>query len=81
MKEYSRAFERRYSIKSNSCLTLPLNTIKTAKFNLAKNLNKFYLSHSTLISKKINPWFITGFTDAEGSFIIKVQHNENLSTK
>jgi hypothetical protein len=31
--------------------------------------NKFY---STLNDQKLNPWFITGFADAEGSFIISI---------
>lgn len=90
MKESSRAFERKYSIKSISCLTLPFNTNKAAKLNIAVNLNKLSrtlcTAYSTLISavpldNKINPWFITGFVDAEGSFIIKVQPNNNLKTK
>jgi hypothetical protein len=29
----------------------------------------------------LNPWFITGFTDAEGCFTIKIQRNEELKTK
>ena len=37
-------------------------------------------SFSTL-NFKINPWFLTGFTDAEGSFIIKIHSNEQLKTK
>lgn len=35
--------------------------------------NRFY---STLLNNpKLNPWFITGFTDAEGSFIISVYND------
>ena len=40
--------------------------------------------YSTLINKpseNLNPWFITGFTDAEGSFSIKIQPNANLKNK
>ena len=32
-------------------------------------------------SMKLNPWFISGFTDAEGCFTIKVQPNAKLKTK
>jgi hypothetical protein len=44
-------------------------------------------SFSTLINpvynqkREINPWFITGFTDAEGCFSIKIQPNVKLKTK
>ena len=58
-------FERNYPIKIPS-----------------KQLNK--KSFSTLNFKsehKINPWFLTGFTDAEGCFSIKLQHNAKLKTK
>jgi len=39
---------------------------------------------STLITKPetgINPWFLTGFADAEGCFSIKIQHNAQLKMK
>ena len=44
---------------------------------------QLYLSinYSTLTKKPdINPWFITGFSDAEGCFTIKTQYNLNLKT-
>jgi hypothetical protein len=40
-------------------------------------LNKFYSTNST----NINPWFITGFSDAEGSFIISISRNETSRLK
>lgn len=40
-------------------------------------INKFY---STLLNYQIlNPWFITGFTDAEGSFIISIYKYEKVA--
>lgn len=30
--------------------------------------------------KKLNPWFITGFTDAEGSFILGIYKNNKYKT-
>jgi hypothetical protein len=36
---------------------------------------------STIIQSEINPWFLTGFTDAEGCFSIKIQPNAKLKTK
>ncbi|OSX56117.1 hypothetical protein POSPLADRAFT_1160973 [Postia placenta MAD-698-R-SB12] len=59
-------FERSYQIK------IPSNQLKLLKF------------FSTLNSKpetEINPWFITGFADAEGCFSIKIQQNAKLSLK
>jgi len=38
-------------------------------------------SFSTFIKYKINPWFLTGFTDGEGCFSIKIQQNAKLKTK
>lgn len=41
--------------------------------------------YSTLVTiaqePEINPWFISGFTDAEGCFTIKTQYNFNLKNK
>jgi len=40
-----------------------------------KQLNK--KSFSTLLNlSKLNPWFITGFTEAEGSFIISISKSD-----
>jgi hypothetical protein len=45
----------------------------------SKQLN--YKPFSTLnIIPDFNPWFITGFTDAEGCFSIKIQSNAKLNT-
>ena len=46
---------------------------------LSKHCNK--VPFSTLDSKtKLNPWFITGYTDAEGCFSILIQPNTNYKT-
>ena len=50
----------------------------------SKQLNsRFY--YSTLITNEthpdFNPWFVTGFSDAEGCFTIKTQYNLKLKTK
>jgi len=42
-------------------------------------LNKFYSIFPNY--SKLNPWFITGFTDAEGSFIISVYRDEKSKLK
>ena len=65
-------FERNYQIK------IPSNYFKNRTFstlNLNPDLNTFNINQS------INPWFITGFTDAEGCFTIKIQPNAKLKTK
>lgn len=47
---------------------------------LAKQLiNRRYFT--PLIQPKINPWFLTGFTDAEGSFIISIYRDEKSKLK
>jgi len=40
-------------------------------------------SHNNFKSKidRLNPWFITGFSDAESSFIILVQSRSDSNTK
>nr|ATI20529.1 hypothetical protein [Juglanconis juglandina] len=45
-----------------------------AKVFLRKN-------YSTLSNLKLNPWFITGFSDAEGSFIISIYKDNNTKLK
>jgi len=55
-----KGFERNYQIK-----------IYTNQLNF----NKLYFS--TLKDKsKLNPWFITGLIDAEGSFIVRLYKNQ-----
>jgi len=52
---------------------------------LAKQLNNrprnFSISNSLTQQSSINPWFITGFTDAEGSFKITIIQNEKYKMK
>lgn len=33
-----------------------------------------------IISNKLNPWYLTGFSDAEGSFTVTFVKNETLKT-
>ena len=33
------------------------------------------------VNSKLNPWFITGFTDAEGSFMITIIKNDQSKLK
>jgi len=48
--------------------------------NPSKQLNKLF--YSTLNhNSKLNPWFITGFSDAEGCFSISVKSDVKLKTK
>ena len=42
--------------------------------------SKQFRYFSSLPEQNLNPWFITGFTDAEGCFSIKVQKNIKLKT-
>jgi hypothetical protein len=46
----------------------------------SKQLNKRTFSSLNLKSN-LSPWFITGFSDAESCFSIKIQENDKLNTK
>ena len=39
--------------------------------------NRFRRTANFYVSGAIDPWFITGFVDAEGSFIIKMSKSLN----
>nr|AAB50391.1 intronic endonuclease [Cyclocybe aegerita] len=58
---------------------------ETINLDLAKQLLNKTRSYSTSNSPiqifPINPWFITGFTDAEGSFMVSITKNENSKLK
>ena len=51
---------------------------------LSNQINKFrlyFVSHKHSLDKpKINRWFLTGFTDAEGCFLINIYKNSKLRT-
>ena len=51
---------------------------------LSNQINKFrlyFVSHKHSLDKpKINRWFLTGFTDAEGCFLINIYNNSKLRT-
>ena len=58
-------FERSYQIKN------PSNQF----------FKKYFSIFNTKPEAKINPWFLTGFADAESCFSIKIQANAKLKTK
>jgi hypothetical protein len=76
-------FERNYQIK------IPSNQIRTficyCKTNnswLESNISLKKISEvNNFIRNKLNKWFITGFSDAESSFIILVQPRSDSNTK
>ena len=47
----------------------------------SNQFNKIKKLFSTKSEAEINPWFLTGFADAEGCFSIKIQQNAKLKTK
>ena len=58
-------FERNYQIKI-----------------LSKQLNKNKRNFSSLVkNSKINPWFVTGFTDAEGSFGVSIYIDKRIKKR
>ena len=60
-------FERNYQVK------IPSKQFNTKLFS---TLNK-----KSEAEAEINPWFFTGFVDAEGCFSIKILENAKLKTK
>jgi hypothetical protein len=58
---------------SASCyqVKIPSKQLRNRSFSTLNSVTKIELS----------PWFITGFTDAEGCFSIKIQPNAKLNTK
>ncbi len=89
------AFEKRYRIKilSNQLNKLSFSTLN---FNhvrgycntgfAANKLLETSIPSTTEISKncnsvKLNPWFITGFSDAESSFAISIYQSDKSKTK
>jgi len=46
-----------------------------------KNLNSNFVlgsTHNNLAKLQLNPWFVTGFSDAEACFRILIQKNNKL---
>jgi hypothetical protein len=87
-------FLKKLSIKFNSYFIPSLKKLATTVFKykptgfIAHNQSVKSFSISRIAenftssnSSKLNPWFLTGFSDAEGSFIIKIQKNDKLRTK
>lgn len=61
-------FERNYQVKNPSKEFKKLFSTQTNSKPLVPQIN-------------INPWFLTGFTDAEGCFSIKIHENAKLKSK
>ena len=57
---------------------------RNSKYNystLISSLAKHRVASATQKIVEINPWFVTGLTDAKGNFIINTQFNKKLKTK
>jgi LAGLIDADG DNA endonuclease family protein len=65
-------------IRSLRCILMGFERNYQVKVLTNQLLYKFY---STLNNQKLNPWFITGFTDAEGSFIISIYRDAKSKLK
>ena len=62
-------FERSYQVK---ILSNQINQIRTYSANNT--------SQKLKLNGSIDPWFLTGFSDAEGTFSVLIQHNKNYAT-
>lgn len=66
-------FERKYQVR-----ILAKQLINTRQSPMEVLGRRYF---TPLIQPKINPWFLTGFTDAEGSFIISIYRDEKSKLK
>ena len=77
--------KRDYLIKYSNglCLTACLN-VGMARVSNQINRSMLYSSLITAQSKKLgnmNPFFITGFTDGEGSFTLSIRSSDKYTSK
>ena len=68
-------FESNYQVSSLSNQRYTYKFFTTLIVNGGSHKNNTSLAHT----QKINPWFITGFTDGEGNFLISVTKNNKSS--
>lgn len=91
MKNFNsfQTYLKKKVFKSNFNLPLVLisnyyyinKTMNFSRSTSGSSVNSINSINSERQNNLINPWFISGFTDAEGSFMIKVQANNKLKTK
>jgi len=87
--EFSRNSVKEQRADGNRCIKSKLINLRCALTGFERNYQVNNLSNqnnklpfSTLIQKPIlNLWFITGFADAESSFVILVQPNDKYKTQ
>jgi len=51
------------------------------RYYSSKSNSKPLLQHSISGNNKINPYYVTGFSDAESSFILSIYKNNKISSK
>ena len=70
-----KGFEKNHQLKilSNSMIHVRLYSTDTSNLSLKSSSDTFVSSNSN----NINPWLITGFTDAEGCFGITIRKKSN----
>ena len=68
-------FERNYQVLSLSKQRHTYRSYTTYKDSLP--VDKINLALTSSAKEKINPWFVTGFVDGEGSFHVSVRKNKN----
>ena len=64
-------------IRSLRCTLMGLETGYQVKIPAKQLINRGYSTHKLMI----NPWFLTGFSDAESSFIISIYKDEKSKLK
>ena len=78
-KVYYNGFQKKFSNQNLFLVMVFLVNHKKNKINPILQVRSYSLTTSSVFTSKsldtIDPWFITGFTDAEGSFIVRVRKN------
>ena len=74
---------RRLILLTHYPLLLLAHYLSSDSVNNVNNNSEFTNSLQTTpqvysLYTKLNPWFVTGFTDAEGCFLINVRPNSNM---
>lgn len=78
-------FERNYQVRipaKQLIIKAKMSSLPSSNLQLSSPMKKEEPAKSAeVLFYQLNPWFLTGFADAEGCFSIKITKNDKLKTK
>lgn len=84
-KVYSNGFLKKLSSQNPHLINIisfcGLDYLVYYKYIASTMIKKYSTNSNFMRTFILNPWFITGFVDAEGSFMIKINSNASLKNK